>query len=328
MAATVSATARRREEAPIKWQSKEGGDVTAAEAWGTDEDGHAPSRTSTTPVMVERGEAAASSSSSPFAASLENQAVAGAPTPPLAPQPTLRKRESLRAFAPLIRHYSQELKNSSPWAVALNSTRTKEKRQAIARFNQKASAGLDMLYASGLLKREPADVANFLRQNAAELSKKRIGEYCGSPDPFAQEVLHQLLQQYEFDGMAIDEAMRVLINDIRFPGEAQMLDRVLNAFARRYHQANPDAFATEDTVYILTFSLMLLNTDLHNRNLQPKEKMRLEDFIRNNRGINDGRDLPRELLAGGWMDAVIYIEIFICLLSHQPIIHPPTHPPT
>jgi len=77
-----------------------------------------------------------------------------------------------------------------------------------------------------------------------------------------------------------------------------MLDRVLNAFARRFFEVNRTQgwYATEDTVYILSFSIMLLNTDLHNRNLPQKEKMRLEDFVRNNRGINGGQDLPRELL--------------------------------
>jgi len=79
-----------------------------------------------------------------------------------------------------------------------------------------------------------------------------------------------------------------------------MLDRVLNAFARRFFEINrtQGGYATEDTVYILSFSIMLLNTDLHNRNLPQKEKMRLEDFVRNNRGINGGQDLPRKLLTG------------------------------
>src|SRR6056297_1688355 len=93
--------------------------------------------------------------------------------------------------------------------------------------------------------------------------------------------------------------VKVFINDIRMPGEAQMLDRILNAFAKRFFETtrNENQYATEDTVYILSFSIMLLNTDLHNRNLPRKEKMRLEDFIRNNRGINAGRDLPPELLS-------------------------------
>lgn len=90
--------------------------------------------------------------------------------------------------------------------------------------------------------------------------------------------------------------MQVLIYDIRFPGEAQMIDRILQRFAARYYQCNREPYATEDCVYILSFSIIMLNTDLHNRNLNPKKKMKLEDFIRNNRGINNGADLPRELL--------------------------------
>jgi hypothetical protein len=120
------------------------------------------------------------------------------------------KRESLRAFAPLLRR-AESIKNA-PWATALNSTRAKDKRlleQGITRFNQKPAPGIELLISTGVLQRTPGEVAGFLRQHAGELSKKRIGEYVGSHDPFAQEVLHQLLQEYDFQGMAIDEAMRV-----------------------------------------------------------------------------------------------------------------------
>lgn len=46
----------------------------------------------------------------------------------------------------------------------------------------------------------------------------------------------------------------------------------------------------------------MLNTDLHN--CANRRKMTREAFVRNNRGIDDGNDLPRELLAevsGGGM---------------------------
>lgn len=120
------------------------------------------------------------------------------------------KRDSLRAFAPLLRR-AESIKNA-PWAIALQSTRARDKRlleQGITRFNQKPAAGIELLISTGVLQRTPGEVAGFLRQHAGELSKKRIGEYVGSHDPFAQEVLHQLLQEYDFQGMAIDEAMRV-----------------------------------------------------------------------------------------------------------------------
>ena len=40
----------------------------------------------------------------------------------------------------------------------------------------------------------------------------------------------------------------------------------------------------------------MLNTDRHNPNIPESKKMSLEAFVANNRGINDGKDLPREVL--------------------------------
>lgn len=49
-----------------------------------------------------------------------------------------------------------------------------------------------------------------------------------------------------------------------------------------------------DTCYVLSFSVIMLNTSLHNPNV--KDKPTVERFIAMNRGINDGGDLPEELL--------------------------------
>ena len=47
-------------------------------------------------------------------------------------------------------------------------------------------------------------------------------------------------------------------------------------------------------MHVLTFSIIMLNTDRHSP--QVKKRMTLEEFVRNNRGINGGADLPRALL--------------------------------
>lgn len=49
-----------------------------------------------------------------------------------------------------------------------------------------------------------------------------------------------------------------------------------------------------DTCYVLSFAIIMLNTSLHNPNV--KDKPSVERFIAMNRGINDGGDLPEELL--------------------------------
>uniref|UniRef100_A0A3B0MZI6 Vesicle trafficking protein (SEC7 homologue), putative n=1 Tax=Theileria annulata TaxID=5874 RepID=A0A3B0MZI6_THEAN len=49
-----------------------------------------------------------------------------------------------------------------------------------------------------------------------------------------------------------------------------------------------------NAIFVLCYSIIMLNTDLHNS--QIKNKMKLEDFIRNNRGTNDGKNFPSEFL--------------------------------
>lgn len=48
------------------------------------------------------------------------------------------------------------------------------------------------------------------------------------------------------------------------------------------------------TAYVLSYSVIMLNTDQHNPTV--KKRMTADDFVRNNRGIDDERDLPREFL--------------------------------
>jgi brefeldin A-resistance guanine nucleotide exchange factor 1 len=65
-------------------------------------------------------------------------------------------------------------------------------------------------------------------------------------------------------------------------------------FADRYYSGNPEAVADADSAYVLSYSIIMLNTDQHNP--QVKRKMTLEQFVRNNRGTNGGNDWPRETL--------------------------------
>ena len=40
----------------------------------------------------------------------------------------------------------------------------------------------------------------------------------------------------------------------------------------------------------------MLNTDLHNPQIPHNKRMTKEQFLRNNKGINDNEDLPRDYL--------------------------------
>ena len=77
-----------------------------------------------------------------------------------------------------------------------------------------------------------------------------------------------------------------------------MIDRIMQAFADRWAAVRADETLTADVVYVLAFSLIMLNTDLHNPQIAPERKMTREQFVRNNRGIGvGGTDLPETLLS-------------------------------
>lgn len=68
------------------------------------------------------------------------------------------------------------------------------------------------------------------------------------------------------------------------------------AFGRQYYLNQPPGVGlrSADAAYVLAFSVIMLNTDLHNT--QNKKKMSLKDFARINDNTNDGEPMPRDLL--------------------------------
>ena len=70
--------------------------------------------------------------------------------------------------------------------------------------------------------------------------------------------------------------------EAELPKETQQVDRVIQAFADRYHECNPGIFMSSDQAYIIAFSLMMLHTDAFNKN--NKRKMQKQDYIKNTSG--------------------------------------------
>lgn len=65
-------------------------------------------------------------------------------------------------------------------------------------------------------------------------------------------------------------------------------------FCRSYRTKLSANLLFADTCYVLSFAIIMLNTSLHNPNV--RDKPGVDRFISMNRGINEGGDLPEELL--------------------------------
>ncbi|KAG1706255.1 hypothetical protein DVH05_001403 [Phytophthora capsici] len=190
---------------------------------------------------------------------------------------------------------------------AVEAFESKKKRQeematGILKFNVKPSAGVAYLVAHGHMgEGSPRDVAQFLHSHNDKLDKTMVGDYLGNgvhyQGGFCVKVLHEYVDMLDFTGLEIDVAIRHFLAGFRLPGESQKIDRMMEKFAERFFNACPPGlFPSADTAFILAFSIIMLQTDLHNPSIAEEKKMDKAGFLRNNRGINDGKDLPEDYM--------------------------------
>ena len=173
---------------------------------------------------------------------------------------------------------------------------------AIRAFNYKPKRGMKTLLQDGFIPTsEPEDIARFLLTHNDRINKKALGEFLGEGDEENKQIMAAFVDGMEFGRTRFVDALRRFLQAFRLPGEAQKIDRLMLKFAEKYCAGNPNAFANADTAYVLGYSVIMLNTDQHSS--QVKKRMTIEDFIKNNRGINDGQSLPDDYLQG------IYDEI-------------------
>eukprot|EP00898_Chlorokybus_atmophyticus_P000253 jgi/Chlat1/1228/Chrsp115S01684 len=162
-------------------------------------------------------------------------------------------------------------------------------------FNRDIKKGFEFLQSICLLPKplESMAVAQLFRYTP-KLNKTAVGEYLGDPGEFNIKVLKEFASMFDFSDMSLDYALRTFLDSFRLPGEAQKIARIMETFAEQYHRHASNTYANADAAYVLSYSCIMLNTDLHNG--QVKKKMTMEEFIRNNRQINAGQDLPRDML--------------------------------
>ncbi|XP_072946115.1 IQ motif and SEC7 domain-containing protein 3 isoform X2 [Epargyreus clarus] len=197
-------------------------------------------------------------------------------------------------------HEHHQHPHQQPLKVS-ETVRKRQYRVGLNLFNKKPERGIAYLISRGFLENSPRGVARFLITRKG-LSKQMIGEYLGNlQNAFNMAVLECFVTELDLSGMAVDVALRRYQAHFRLPGEAQKIERLVEAFARRYCVCNPDfvqRLRTQDTIFVLAFAIIMLNTDLHTPNLKPEARMSLDDFVRNLRGIDDCGDIDRDMLAG------------------------------
>lgn len=220
-------------------------------------------------------------------------------------------------------------------------------------FNGDPSKSMAALQGLGLVSSPPTpeSMAEFLRHTPG-LDLRIVGEYLSKRKDFNGQVRKAFMDLFPFTGLGLTEALRMLLSTFRLPGEAQLIERLMESFAEAYFVKQPPVLegggaeggaeggkpqdpmktcrwvprekhmdeggegpgngaspgsgggpedaagepptrvrmASSDTIFVLSYSIIMLNTDLHS--VKVMKKMTDTEFIRNNRGIDGGKDMP------------------------------------
>ncbi len=143
----------------------------------------------------------------------------------------------------------------------------------------------------------PLSLAKFLK-SSARIDKRLLGDFISKPENL--ELLKAFMTLMDFKGVRtrgkcrvtfgshltapsqkpVAEAMRELLETFRLPGESQQINRITETFAEVYFATGPgtcavcrafmtthtllDEVKSQDAVYVLAYSIIMLNTDQHN----------------------------------------------------------------
>ncbi|EIN11586.1 hypothetical protein PUNSTDRAFT_83262 [Punctularia strigosozonata HHB-11173 SS5] len=122
--------------------------------------------------------------------------------------------------------------------------------------------------------------ARCYREDETFLPREKIAEWLGGQSPINAVALRYYMDYFDFSGLRLDNAFRKLCGKLYLKAETQQVDRILEQFSIRYHECNPDnLFGKASVVHATTYSLLLLNTDLHVADLATR--MSRSQFVRN-----------------------------------------------
>jgi len=185
--------------------------------------------------------------------------------------------------------------------------------RAIRVFNLNPLRGIELVQRKGLVHRIRGDEEGNARRSAIfmrhtrGLNKEQIGKVLGSERPEHVRMLHNYLDLFDFSSAGptiegLETSLREVFSCFKPPGEAQMIERIVEAFAEKFNEDNKMKNGERpengefhgSTSMVLSYSIILLNVDLHNPN-NPR-RMTKRNFVSNLRGLDEGGDLPENSL--------------------------------
>lgn len=137
-----------------------------------------------------------------------------------------------------------------------------------------------MLEAFEITQEDKERAKNIYDGNEDFIKQAKAVAWLGEDGLIRRRVLMAYMEMYDFSNFSILTALRLLCSRLVLKGESQQVDRILDEFSRRWCKCNPDhGFKAADVVHTISYSLLLLNTDLYLADID--SKMTRSQFVKN-----------------------------------------------
>ncbi|KAI8378014.1 uncharacterized protein BYT42DRAFT_546603 [Radiomyces spectabilis] len=131
---------------------------------------------------------------------------------------------------------------------------------ALRKFESSAKAGIEYLKEKQILTNEPLTIANFLFKTP-DLNRRQLGYYLA--DPENSDIYESFLDCFRLVGLRLDEALRILLTTFRLPSRWELLEYIIERFAKKWHDSNQNVVKFhEDMVVKVVVAMLFLNAEV------------------------------------------------------------------
>ncbi|TPP46870.1 Sec7 domain family protein [Leishmania donovani] len=233
---------------------------------------------------------------------------------------------SLAELQRLIQHAQKEKDKLNYFASLFEDSPIKKGIPFLLEHAIRVPAGAEeetsLKHCTKLVLAEPAggrELGEALYRLSIVLNKRVLGDYIGEqgrnqPEDvaaaedatrpaalfsvrFFEEQLDGFIHQFEFHNKPLLDSIREMVFLLCLPGESQKIDRVMESFAKHWYQQN--VTYREDGTLVKDETLNPFHSD---SGAFVAQQMKREDFVKMNRGIDDGKDIPAAYLGSIYDD--------------------------
>lgn len=120
-------------------------------------------------------------------------------------------------------------------------------------------------------------------EDFVSIKPEEYTQFLAANDEESSKIRNHYMDLFKWNANLLTST-RMLCSKLYLKGESQEIDRILSSFTKSYIKQHPtNVFCTRnfEKIYIVIYSLILLNTALHNSELSKKSKINQADYIKN-----------------------------------------------